>query len=505
MFTPELYTAGLSLVLNPLGVGLAFLSVFVGIIIGCLPGLTVIMGIVILTPLTYGLPMHFAILILIGVYVGGNYGGSISATLVNIPGTPAAVCTILDAFPMAKRGEAGRAIGIATVSSFIGGLFSVFILMFISPFLAEFALKFTSLEIFSLTVFGLSVIIYISEGSMIKGFISGVLGLLIAAVGADPMSSFPRFTFGRLELFTGIDFIIAMIGLLGASEILIQVGGSESMATVQQKLKNIWPGFHFIREHFLVMMRSSVIGVIIGAIPGTGATIAAIVAYGQQKRVSRRPEEMGKGAPEGIVAPETANNACTGGAMTTMLSLGIPGDAVTAIMIGAFLMHGLRPGPELFLKSYPLVSAIFLSMLFCNVMMMAQGLTFARFFASLLSTPKAVLQSLILCFCVVGSYSVNNSLFDVFLMLLFALVGYLFHLTKVPRTPMVLSIILGPLMESNLRRSITIYGGGLNLLEAYGQRPISLGILILTLALLLYPAIKSISSKTKPSGSVLPP
>jgi putative tricarboxylic transport membrane protein len=205
------------------------------------------------------------------------------------------------------------------------------------------------------------------------------------------------------------------------------------------------------------------------------------------------------------VAPETANNACTGGAMTTMLSLGIPGDAVTAIMIGAFLMHGLRPGPELFLKSYPLVSAIFLSMLFCNVMMMAQGLTFARFFASLLSTPKAVLQSLILCFCVVGSYSVNNSLFDVFLMLLFALVGYLFHLTKVPRTPMVLSIILGPLMESNLRRSITIYGGGLNLLEAYGQRPISLGILILTLALLLYPAIKSISSKTKPSGSVLPP
>jgi putative tricarboxylic transport membrane protein len=500
-----LYTAGSSLILNPMGLGLAFLSVFVGIIIGCLPGLTVIMGIVIMTPLTFGLPMHFAILILIGIYVGGNYGGSISAALINIPGTPAAVCTVLDAYPMAQRGEAGRAIGIATVSSFLGGLFSVGILVLISPFLAEFALKFTSLEIFSLAVFGLSVIVYVAEGSMVKGFISGVAGLLIATIGADPMSSFPRFTFNRIELFTGIDFIIAMIGLLGASEILIQIGNSEAAVAVKQRLKNVWPGFAFIGEHLTVLLRSSVIGVIIGAIPGTGATIAAIVAYGQQKRFSRNPEAMGKGAPEGIVAPESANNACTGGAMTTMLSLGIPGDAVTAIMIGAFIMHGLRPGPELFLKNFPLVSAIFLGMLICNVLMLVQGLAFARFFTLLLSTPKAILQSLILCFCVVGSYSVNNSLFDVFLMLLFAVIGYLLHLTKVPRTPMVLSLILGPLAESNLRRSITIYGGGMRLLEAYLQRPIALGILVLTAVLLAYPAIHHLMAREKVAESAPAP
>lgn len=487
----ELYTAGLNLVFQPTILLLLLGAVFLGITIGALPGLTAVMGVAILAGLTYNLPAQAAILTLIGVYLGAVYGGSISATLINIPGTPAAICTTFDAFPMAQRGEAGKALGIATVSSFLGGLFSVIVLMIGAPLLANIALKFTSLELFSIAILGLSIIAYISTGSMLKGLISGSIGLLVATIGGDPMMSYPRFTFGQVELYTGIQFISAMIGLFGATEILIQIENENDVRELPKKISRILPGFSFIKDSWTIIVRSSIIGVIIGAIPGTGATIASIVSYGQQKRLSKNPDLMGKGSVEGIVAAEAANNACTGGAMIPLLSLGIPGDATTAILIGAFLMHGLRPGPALFMENIELVSAIFIGLVVANVFMVVLGLSGAKIFAKMITVPKSILYAVVLTLCFIGSFSVQNSLFDVFIMLCFTVIGFLMYKAGIPRAPLVLALILGPIAETNLRRSVCLYGGGVSLLNAFLSRPIALGILILTIILLVYPFIKS--------------
>lgn len=491
MFQPQLYTAGLSIVFQP-GIILVLLAgVFLGIVIGALPGLTAVMGVSILVPLTYGLSFEAGILALTGVYIGAVYGGSISATLLNIPGTPSAVMTTLDAYPMAQRGEAGKALGMATMASFFGGLFSVIVLAILAPVIADFALKFTSLEMFSIAVFGLSIMAYISPGSMLKGLIAGTIGLLIATIGGDPMMAYPRFTFSRTELYTGIQFIVAMIGLFGAAEVLIQAEKGNIVAEVIKKIDQVLPSLQEIRVNFGVMLRSSIIGVIVGAIPGTGATIASIVAYGQQKRLSKQPERLGTGVIEGIAASEAANNACTGGAMITLLSLGIPGDSVTAILIGAFMIHGLRPGPVLFQENFELVSAIFIGLVLANVFMLVLGLTGTRLFAKIITVPAPILQASVLALCFVGAYSVQNSLFDVSVMLVFACLGYVMYKAGIPRAQLVLGLILGPLAESNLRRSMSLYGTGMGLVLGFISHPIAAVTLLLALLLIIYPLVES--------------
>lgn len=492
-----LSSAGFSMILEPWTLAAIFAAVFLGIAIGSLPGLSAVMGVAIISPFTYNLPAQVGILSLIGIYVGANYGGSICATLLNIPGTPAAVATTFDAYPMAKQGQAGRAIGIATLSSAVGGLISAVTLILISPVIAEFALKFTSIELFSVAVLGLSVLILIAEKNYLKSMVSAVIGLLIATVGGDPMTSFPRFTFDKIEIYTGVNFIIVMIGIFGASEVFGQITRTQKPREIFSELSRVFPGWGFLREYSRTILRSSVIGIFVGAIPGTGATIASIVSYGQAKRWSKNPGLMGHGSPEGIIASETANNACCGGAITTMLSLGIPGDAVTAIIIGQFMIHGLRPGPALFTERPDLISAIFIGFILANIFMLCIGLSSARVFARLLSFPVEVIQPLVLALCVVGAFAIQNSLFDVKLMLLFTLVGYVMRMLDIPRAPLVLALILGPMAESNLRRSINIYGSGLDLMSAFWHRPLAMIILLVTVAMIFYPLLSLFLNRRK--------
>ena len=484
-----LYTAGLGL-FDAGVIIFMVLGVVLGLIVGALPGLTATMGVSILVPLTYSLSPTAAIMMLLGIYCSANYAGSISATLVNIPGTPSAVMTTLDAYPLAQKGQAGRAIGIATLSSSLGGLFSVVTLALFSPLIANIALKFTSLEMFLVALWGISIMAYVSPGSTLKGLIAGFIGLLVATIGFDPLTAASRFTFGSVHLLSGVEFIAAMIGLFGVSEIFLNiekhaVGTKAQVYKVEKSLES----FKEVRGLWGTILRSSVIGVIIGAIPGAGGTIAAIVAYAQQKRFSKNPSLLGKGAVDGIAAAESANNACTGGAMTTLLSLGIPGDAVTAILIGAFVLHGIQPGPFMFEKNYDLVSAIFIGMVMITILFLVFGLFGAKHFAKLLFIPRPVLNTGILALCVIGTYAIQSSMFDVGAMLLFGVLGYLMSKQEVPRAPMVLALILGPLMEENFRRWLSLADGKYVsvLWETYTKNPVAVVLTILVVLTMVMP------------------
>ncbi len=499
-----LLTAGFGLI-NLDSLLFMILGTVLGIVVGALPGLTVTMGVSILVPLTYSLSPASAILMLLGIYCAGNYAGSISATLVNIPGTPSAVMTSLDAHPLALQGKAGLAIGIATITSAIGGIFSVFAMAIFSPLIASIALRFTSLEMFTVALFGISIMAYVSPGSTVKGLIAGFLGLLIATIGLDPLSGRSRYTFGQVNLLSGVQFIAAMIGLFGVSEILLSVHKSLGEKAALHRIERMGEATREIPRLWAVILRSSVVGVIVGAIPGAGGTIAAIVAYAQQKRLSRHPEELGKGSLEGIAAAESSNNACTGGAMTTLLSLGIPGDAVTAILIGAFVIHGLKPGPLLFEQHLDLVSAIIIGMLIINVLLLAFGLAGARYFAKLLHIPRAILNTGILALCVIGTYGIQNSMYDVVVMLAFGLLGFAMTRLDFPRAPMVLGMILGPLLEENFRRWLALANGDYlgSLLKSFRTNPISLVLVLLTIATLVLPIFQRSGRLSEDAGRKL--
>lgn len=486
----QFYTAGWQLFSVPV-FAYMILGTVIGVVIGALPGLTAMMAVSVLVPLTYSLSTAAGIIMLLGVYCGANYGGSISATLVNIPGTPSAVMTTMDGYPLGQKGKAGLAIGTATVASALGGIFSVLTLALFAPIIANIALKFTSLEIFAIALFGVTIMGYISPGSVLKGLISGVFGLIIGCIGYDPTTAVPRFTFGEQNLLSGVQFVSAMIGLFGLAEILL---ASERVKGLQArpdlfKMQNPLECLKYLPSLWGNLLRSSIIGVIVGAVPGTGGTIAAIVGYAVQKKVSRYPEEMGKGAVEGIAAPEAANNACCGGALTTLLSLGIPGDAVTAILIGAFVLHGLTPGPMLFESNPSLVSAIFIGMFLIQVLIIVLGLNFAQHFAKLLLVPKPVLNTIILALCVVGTYGVQNSIFDIGTMMVFAVLGYIMARAGIPRAPIVLALILGPLMEENLRRWLSIAEGHVfdSLAGAFTTNPIAMAVFAITALTLVLP------------------
>ena len=496
----SLYTAGLSL-LTPKALLFLLMGLLVGITIGALPGLNVNMAVSIMLPLTYGMEPSAGILMLLGVYCGGNYGGSIAATLVNIPGTPSAVMTTLDAYPMAREGRAGLAIGLATMASALGGLFSCVVLMTISPLIAEMALKFTSLEMSLICIFGVSIMALVSGGSMVKGIIAGVLGLLISCIGFDPITAVPRYTFNSIYLFSGINFTAAMIGLFGFTEIILSAEGGIRREVKREiaEVKNVFECFKYLKRSILNLLSSSVIGTVIGAIPGAGGTIASIVSYGVEKKITKEPEKMGKGSVDGIVAAEAANNACCGGAMTTLLSLGIPGDSVTAILLGAFIIHGMLPGPTLFTDNPQTVSVIFIGMFIINALLLVIGLLGAPRFASLLRIPKKILHPCILLLCVIGTYGVQSSLFDVKMMFVFGLLGYAFVKLDIPRPPMVLGLVLGQILEQNLRRTMTLARGDLwgLFMKRTAESPIALILLVITVGILVVPSILPLIRKKK--------
>jgi putative tricarboxylic transport membrane protein len=488
----ELYTAGLPLILHLDVLLMLTIGVVSGVLIGALPGLTANMAVAVMTPLTYGMSAAAAFGLLLGAYCGGVYGGCITAIIAKIPGTPSAMMTTLDGYPMGQRGEAGKAIGIATVASFIGGIISAFILGMFAPAIANFALDFSAQEYCAIAVFGLSIIAYISPGSMTKGILSGCLGMLIATIGTDPINAYARFTFDSINLLTGLELLPVLIGTFGLCEALNVAEKPVHEIEVIKDIGRILPTWADMKQTAATIFRCSTIGVIIGAIPAAGGTIAAIVAYGFEKRFCRRAHLLGTGIPEGVAAPESANNATTGGAMIPMLTLGIPGDSITAILIGAMLIHGLQPGPLLFRDHFPVVSAIFLLIALANVLFLGVGLAGARLVGKIIKTPMNILLPVIIFFCLVGSYSIRIESFDVFMMVLFGVVGFILNKAKIPTAPLILGFILSPIVESNLRRSLILSNGDIS---TFFTRPLSATFFLLTILLMVYPQLSAFLKK----------
>jgi len=489
----KLYFAGIHYFFDPTMILLVLLGTIVGILNGSIPGLTSTMGLAVFTPLTFGMNPAKAIVFLIGIYQGSVYGGSISAIIVNIPGTPSAIATGLDGYPMCQRGEAGRAIGFSTVASFLGGLIGIAALTFTAPSLARVALGFSAEEYVALVVLGLSIIAYISPGSLLRGMIAGTLGLVLGTVGQDPMTAYPRFTFNLIGLFSGLELIPALIGFFGVTEVLNQIG-KKSAIRVFQEFKNIIPGLGVIARLWALILRSSLIGVFVGATPAAGGSIAAMMAYGVEKRMSKDPEKWGKGTLEGIIAPESANNASVGGAFIPMLTLGIPGDPMTAVLIGALMIHGLKTGPVLFTAHADFVSSIFIGNTLSLIFLLILGLCCARYFAKMINSPSYILMPLILAFCMIGSYAIRNSLFDIYVAVFCGILGYLLNKVKIPVAPLTLGLVLGPMLEENFRRVMILSEGKYTTLFT---RPISASILMITVGFLFYPHIRSWFKKKK--------
>ncbi|MHA6627767.1 tripartite tricarboxylate transporter permease [Pseudonocardia sichuanensis] len=493
----SLYTEGWSLVLDPLTLALIVLGVLTGMVVGAIPGLTANMSVGVLVPLTFTMEPTDAIAVLAGVWLGSLYGGTIPAVLVNMPGTPADLMTTIDGYPMSRRGEGGRAIGIGVLSSFLGGTISVLVLGLGGPLLAEMARNFGSAEYFSVAVLGLSVIAYVSGTSFLKGLASALIGLLVGTVGRDLLSGQARFTFGEPSLMGGLEFIAVIIGIFGMAEVLEQVFSRQHRTAQRpQTVRGMGSAVRDVIPLRWVIGRSSVIGTLVGALPGAGATIASVISYGTQKRLSKHPEEMGKGAPEGISASDTANNAASGGAMMTMLSLGIPGDALTAILLGALVVQGVQPGPRLFESDSALVSSIFISLLLANICLLVIGMLAARHFARVLAVPRTILLPAIAAISVVGSYAINNSTVDVTVMLVFAAVGFAFARADIPKAPLVLALILGPILESNLRRMLQLHDGDAAAVTgSMVTSPIALPVLLASLALFVLPLVRSLRAR----------
>jgi putative tricarboxylic transport membrane protein len=430
------------------------LGTLAGIYVGAIPGLSVTMAVSILISFTFSWDVYPAISLMIGIFMGGVYGGSRTAILLNIPGAPSAIATAMDGYPMAKKGEAGVAIGVTTVMSFFGGLIGILVLAVAAPFVSDFALSFQPRDYMLLAILGILLVGSLSGGSLVKGIFAGAFGIGLGAVGMDPLTFTERFTFDVPVLKSGISFIAVMIGMFGVSEALMQLHHIDS-AAVKQKVGKIVPSWSVIRKYLPLSLQTSSIGVIIGALPGTGGDIAALMAYDHAKRITKDPETpFGEGAMEGLVAPETANNAAVGGAFIPMMTLGIPGDAVTAIMIGALFIHGLNPGPMLMIDKPDMFWFIVGALVMANVFMLMFGLTGIRVFTKIVEMPRTVLIPLILLLSIVGAYAVNNSVTDIYWMLVFGVLGYFMKQYNYPLGPVILGVILSRLLDDNWRRAI---------------------------------------------------
>jgi putative tricarboxylic transport membrane protein len=466
-----------------------FVGTLAGVIIGALPGLTVNMGIALLMPLTFSFQGVTGILMLIGVYCGAIYGGSITAILINTPGTPASAATILDGYPLALKGEAGRALGLSTLSSVVGGIFSAICLVLVSPMLARVAVGMSAPEYFALAVFGISIITSVSSHSIIKGLMGGCIGLAIATVGLDPMTAGFRFTFDSVYLMGGISFVPVLVGLFAFSQGLVSLEenhrGGESRE-VKVAIKRIFPTWLDFKRVFPTQIRSAAIGTVIGSIPGTGGDIASYVSYTEAKRWSKHPEEFGHGSVEGVSAPEAGANAVAGGAMVPLLTLGIPGDGATAIMMGAFMVQGLSLGPLLF-KEHPIeVNTIFIGLFVANILMGLIGFAGLRLSTRIMDVPRRILVPIVLTLCAVGAYSVNHTMIDVFVMMLAGTLGYVLIKLDFSMSPIVIGIILGPMAETNLRRSLVMSEGDYSV---FVTRPICLSFLIIAVVTLFLPMV----------------
>ena len=486
---------GLQAIMNPQTLLFILAGVLIGFIIGALPGLTGNMAIALMVPVTFTMEPVAALAFLGAIYTSSIFGGSVSAILLGIPGTVSSMATTLDGYPMALKGKAGQALGIATLSSVFGGLFSSFVLMFFAPMLAEQALRFGPSEYFAVAVLGLSCIANIGGGSMTKGLISGALGLLLAIIGMDPQTGFPRFTFGSVNLLEGIELVPALIGLFGIVAILktAEKSNEPDRSVPIPDVGSVWIGWKMCLRLIPTWLRGSVIGTIIGIIPGTGTNIATFLSYDMEKKFSKNGPKFGEGEPEGIAAPESANNGVTGGSLVPLLALGVPGNATSALFLGAIMIHGLRVGPVLFSDQPEIVNGLFISLFISNLLMAPIGLFILRYFKSILSIPDKLLSGVVAAFCVTGVYALNSNTFDLLILIVFGFLGYVFYKFKVPTAPLIVAMVLGSMAESNLRQALVASRGSYSFL--YTQ-PITLFIVLASLASFLFPVINNII-KTK--------
>lgn len=482
----------LSAALSLHAIGATIAGTVVGLFFGSIPGLTFSMALALMLPFTFGMSATPALALLLGVYIGGMTGGSVSAILLGIPGTPSAAATVFDGHPMAHNGQAGVALGAAVISSTFGGLFSLVVMMLLLEQVAAVAIKFGPAEIFALVLFGLSTICGMAERSLLRGLVAGLLGLMLMIIGLDELDGVARLTFGTVQLQQGVNLLVAMIGLFAVPQVIttfLNHGRIKPLA-IPDNVRASLPTLRQLRERFWLMVRCAGIGTGIGAIPGTGGPIAAFLAYDHARRFSKNPEQFGKGELSGVVAPETANNAVTGGTMIPLLSLGIPGDPATAVILGGLLLHGLQPGPMLFRTHLSAIYALYIAIVLAYVVILVVQIWGIRVFVRVLRVPPHLLAVCIIVMCVLGSYAIRNSIFDVYLMSFMGLLGYILQRIHIPVAPVVLGLVLGETLEKQYRTALILSEGSHRIFIDSGVALLFFAITAVTLGLQLWSSLR---------------
>ncbi|RHW35900.1 tripartite tricarboxylate transporter permease [Lysinibacillus yapensis] len=492
---------GFSASLTFTNVLLLFAGAFIGMIIGIIPGFGPSAAIAILLPITLSFDPTGAIIMLAGIYYGSQYGGATTSILINTPGDSAAVVTTFDGYPMAKQGQAGKALITQAIASFVGGTIGVVLIFALAPMFAKLAMKFGPPEYFLLMLLGLLTLIWMTDDSKLKGFISALIGLAIATVGVDVITGNQRYTFGSPELISGISFITVTIGLFGIGELLYQVyagahGDAEVNKNVDLSLRNKknWPSWVELMANKFAFLRGSIVGFLVGVLPGAGATVASFFSYSIEKKVSKTPEKFGTGYMPGLISPEAANNSATSGAMVPLLTLGIPGSASTAILLGAFLMYGLQPGPLLMTTNPEMTWGIVSSMYLGNIILLAINIIAIPFFLYIVKVPYKLIIPIIVVLCLVGTYSLNHSILDVWLLIIFGIIGFFMKLYGYSPAALVLALVLGPTAENTLRQSLIMSEQGLGIFVA---RPVSLIFLLIILIIITAPYISKLTKRKK--------
>ncbi len=483
------------LMADPLAIAIMLLATVVGMIVGALPGLGTVTALAMILPFTFVLSGPQAIGLLLAVYVSSVYGGSIPAILINVPGTPQSAATTFDGYPMAKKGKAAEALAWVTVSSAIGGIFSMVILVLAAPQLAAIAVEFGSVETFALILFSLTTIAWVSAGNPLKGLIAGVIGVVLSTVGIDELSGAQRFTYGYFAVSAGFHVVPILIGLFAISEVFFTAGqrASVTISPIVSTGFKVAPLSHWLKVK-KTLLRSSLLGTFLGTLPGVGATAASLIGYAQAKAGSKNKENFGKGEPEGIVASEAANNAVTGGALVPTLALGIPGDAATAVMLGALVIHGITPGFQLFNRNPELVSFVFVALLVANILLLFVGAAMAQVFSRILKLPHALVMGAVVVLSLAGSYVIRFSILDVWVAVIAGIAGLLLRYANVPLAPIVIGFILGTPLETNLRQGLIVTQmQPMKFLES----PIASAFFAVTLLVVFWPLIK----KFLPSGA----
>jgi putative tricarboxylic transport membrane protein len=487
-------SVGFAVALQPANLLYCFIGVFVGTLVGVLPGVGPVAAMSLLLPVTFNVAPEAGIIMLAGIYYGSMYGGSTTAILVNIPGEAASVVTCLDGYQMARQGRAGPALGISAMGSFIAGTLAVIGLMLVAPVLARFAVKFGPAEYFSLMILGLSIVTYLSHGSLLKALIMACIGLVLGLIGLDSITGSPRLTFDRLELIDGVGLVPIVMGLFGVAEILTNLERKLTRDIFEARISGLMPSRRDWAESGWPIARGSALGFLLGILPGGGAVISAFISYALEKRLSATPERFGKGAIAGVAGPEAANNAAAGGGFIPLMTLGIPPNVVMALLLGAFIVHGLQPGPLMMTQNPGVFWGIVASMYIGNLMLLILNLPLIGLWVQVLKIPYNILFPLILMFCLIGVYSLSNSIFDLYVMIAFGVLGYLMRKLGYEPAPLVLAFVLGPIMENNLRKALILSDGSFSI---FVERPISLVCLLLAVLLLLSPLLPQLRARRK--------